>query len=112
MNRLLDAITNGSAAGSTSLDELAASIEDWLIGWIVKRAGVERKHFTSQSSLVELGVDSLSAVELSQVLEDRFQVDLTPDVAWSHPTPQALSRWLAEQTLATRRKGNAASEGT
>jgi acyl carrier protein len=46
----------------------------------------------------EFGVDSLTAVELSQELEDEFGVPLPAVVAWNYPTPAALARYLAEQT--------------
>jgi hypothetical protein len=38
-------------------------------------------------------------VELSQELEDEFKVPLPPIVAWNYPTPAALARYLAEQSL-------------
>ena len=47
----------------------------------------------------EFGVDSLTAVELSQELEDEFKVPLPAIVAWNYPTPAALARYLAEQSL-------------
>jgi hypothetical protein len=37
---------------------------------------------------------------LSQELEDEFKVPLPPIVAWNYPTPAALARYLAEQSLA------------
>jgi acyl carrier protein len=43
----------------------------------------------------EYGLDSLTAVELSQELEDWLHVDLTPVIAWNYPTPATLAKYLA-----------------
>ena len=52
----------------------------------------------------EYGVDSLTAVEMSHELEQQFSVPLPPIVAWNYPTPAALARFLAEETLGVKRE--------
>ena len=91
----------GSRAVPTSieLDRAAERIETWLLEWIVRRLGLDAAEISRDRPFAEFGVDSLTAVELSQELEDEFKVPLPPIVAWNYPTPAALARYLAEQSL-------------
>jgi acyl carrier protein len=82
------------------LDRAAERIEAWLLDWIVRRLGLDAADISRDRPFAEFGVDSLTAVELSQELEDEFKVPLPPIVAWNYPTPAALARYLAEQSLA------------
>jgi hypothetical protein len=40
---------------------------------------------------------------MSHELEQQFSVPLPPIVAWNYPTPAALARFLAEETLGVKR---------
>ncbi|HEY3392661.1 MAG TPA: AMP-binding protein [Lacipirellulaceae bacterium] len=82
------------------LDRAAERIEAWLLDWIVRRLGLDAADVSRDRPFAEFGVDSLTAVELSQELEDEFKVPLPPIVAWNYPTPSALARYLAEQSFA------------
>ncbi|HJQ80845.1 MAG TPA: AMP-binding protein [Lacipirellulaceae bacterium] len=82
------------------LDRAAERIEAWLLDWIVRRLGLDAADISRDRPFAEFGVDSLTAVELSQELEDEFKVPLPPIVAWNYPTPAALARYLAEQSFA------------
>jgi acyl-CoA synthetase (AMP-forming)/AMP-acid ligase II/acyl carrier protein len=84
---------------SLELDRAAERIETWLLEWLVARLGLEAADVSRDRPFAEFGVDSLTAVELSQELEDEFKVPLPPIVAWNYPTPATLARYLAEQTL-------------
>lgn len=77
----------------------AERIEVWLLEWLVARLGLDATDVSRDRPFAEFGVDSLTAVELSQELEDEFKVALPPIVAWNYPTPAALARFLAEQSL-------------
>jgi acyl-CoA synthetase (AMP-forming)/AMP-acid ligase II/acyl carrier protein len=81
------------------LDRAAERIEIWLLEWLVARLGLDAADVSRDRPFAEFGVDSLTAVELSQELEDEFKVPLPPIVAWNYPTPAALARYLAEQSL-------------
>jgi acyl-CoA synthetase (AMP-forming)/AMP-acid ligase II/acyl carrier protein len=107
--------SDGSAAATRSastapsaieLDRAAERIEAWLLDWIIRRLGLDAADISRDRPFAEFGVDSLTAVELSQELEDEFKVPLPPIVAWNYPTPAALARYLAEQSL-----GPAATNG-
>jgi acyl carrier protein len=72
--------------------------------WLVARLGLDVADVSRDRPFAEFGVDSLTAVELSQELEDEFKVPLPPIVAWNYPTPAALARYLAEQSLGVDEK--------
>jgi acyl carrier protein len=84
---------------SLELDRAAERIETWLLEWLVARLALDPADVPRDRPFAEFGVDSLTAVELSQELEDEFKVPLPPIVAWNYPTPAALARYLAEQSL-------------
>jgi acyl carrier protein len=94
--------TNGKRTGPTGLEleRAAERIEAWLLEWLVARLGLDTTEISRDRPFAEFGVDSLTAIELSQELEDEFKVPLPPIVAWNYPTPAALARYLAEQSLA------------
>jgi acyl carrier protein len=88
---------NGS--GAIEVDRAAEQIEAWLLEWLVARLSMDPKDVSRDRPFAEFGVDSLTAVELSQELEDEFKVPLPAIIAWNYPTPAALARYLAEQSL-------------
>jgi acyl-CoA synthetase (AMP-forming)/AMP-acid ligase II/acyl carrier protein len=88
---------NGS--GALEVDRAAEQIEAWLLEWLVARLSMDAKDVSRDRPFAEFGVDSLTAVELSQELEDEFKVPLPAIIAWNYPTPAALARYLAEQSL-------------
>ena len=88
-----------SGSGAVEVDRAADQIETWLLEWLIARLGMDPKDVSRDRPFAEFGVDSLTAVELSQELEDEFKVPLPAVVAWNYPTPAALARYLAEQSL-------------
>jgi acyl carrier protein len=91
------------------LDRAAERIEAWMLEWLVGRLGLDAADVARDRPFAELGVDSLTAVELSHELEQQFGVPLPPIVAWNYPTPAALSRYLAEQTTGIKDPNSAAA---
>jgi acyl-CoA synthetase (AMP-forming)/AMP-acid ligase II/acyl carrier protein len=85
-------------SGAIEVDRAAEQIEEWLLQWLVARLSMDPSAVARDRPFAEFGVDSLTAVELSQELEDEFGVPLPAVVAWNYPTPAALARYLAEQT--------------
>ena len=97
---------------SVEIDRAAERIEIWLLEWLVARLGLDAADVSRDRPFAEFGVDSLTAVELSQELEDEFKVPLPPIVAWNYPTPAALARYLAEQSLQPAPTNGAAAAST
>ena len=58
---------------SVELDRAAERIEAWLLEWLVARLGLDAADVSRDRPFAEFGVDSLTAVELSQELEDAIQ---------------------------------------
>jgi|GEM_PF-553453 len=84
--------------------QLGLMIEDWMLTWLAERANLERTELSSATPFAELGVDSMTAIELNQELEEALQLKIPPAAAWDYPTPATLSRYLATQFLAGRQK--------
>jgi acyl carrier protein len=81
------------------VDRAAEQVEAWLLTWLVNRLNMDATDAARDRPFAEYGVDSLTAVELAQELEDQFKVPLPAVVAWNYPTPSALARYIAEQSL-------------
>ncbi len=88
--RRVDRVSNASRAAPIEVDRAAEQIEEWLLQWLVNRLSMDPTDVARDRPFAEFGVDSLTAVELSQELEDEFEVPLPAIVAWNYPTPAAL----------------------
>jgi len=94
--------------GQQSLVELTDEIQRWLIAWLTERANLNPGTMTPTTPFAELGIDSLTAVEISQELDQILGLQLPPMVIWSCPDPNALAEYLAEQLV----RGPVTSNGT
>jgi acyl-CoA synthetase (AMP-forming)/AMP-acid ligase II/acyl carrier protein len=79
------------------VSRFADRIEKWMLQWLMERAAVPEEEVNRDKPFAEFGLDSLTAVELSQELEDWVGVEVVPTIAWNYPTPAALSNYLARQ---------------
>lgn len=79
------------------IDRLADRIEAWILDWLVQHADVRPTEIDRDKPFAEYGLDSLTAVELSQRLEEWLGVELNAIVAWNYPTPHKISRYLAQE---------------
>jgi acyl carrier protein len=93
--KFLDALPEYDAA------QLTAEIQAWLIDWLTQRANLTPGVMQPHTQFAELGIDSLSAVEISQELDQTLGLQLPPMVIWSSPTPAALAEYLREQLVAS-----------
>ncbi|MCG8451184.1 MAG: AMP-binding protein [Pirellulales bacterium] len=80
--------------------QLAAEVQSWLIDWLTQRAHLNPGVMQPSTPFAELGIDSLTAVEISQELDQVLGLQLPPMAIWSCPTAEALSVCLAEQLAA------------
>ena len=67
--------------------------------WISQQASQVVAGVTAETPFAEIGLDSITAVELSHELERWFQVEITPVIAWNYPTPASMATFLARQSL-------------
>lgn len=82
-----------------SPEELAEEIQAWMLAWLEERAEPGAGELIATAPFTELGMDSLTALELNVEFENVLGVRLPPAAAWSYPTPAELSRFLADSML-------------
>ncbi len=87
-----------SLAHQRASQSATTTVQRWLTVWLQTRTG-QTSHPDLQRPLADFGLDSLAAVELSGELEDWLGLELSPVVAWNHPTPAKLSSYLAERLV-------------
>jgi acyl carrier protein len=97
--KFLDSVTN------YSVDALAEEVQQWMLAWLAARVEEGVGELTPTAPFTELGLDSLTALELNVDFEKVLGVRLPPAAAWSYPTPAALSRYLAEMLLGAAMNG-------
>ncbi|MHB8954404.1 MAG: AMP-binding protein [Pirellulaceae bacterium] len=91
-------------ADSSRVDRLAEQIERRILEWLRHRVGVSDSQLDREKPFSEHGVDSVAAVELSCELENWLKIKLSPMTAWQYPTPAAISRHLAVESMSTNAK--------
>jgi acyl carrier protein len=71
-----------------------AEIEAVIVGWIDRQLDIE---CSAESNFAALGLDSLDAVELTEVLAEQLGLEEVP-ISWilDHPTPRSLALRLAQ----------------
>ncbi len=83
--------------------QLEANLETWLIDWLTVRADLNPGTMQPTTPFAELGIDSLTAMEISLELDQQLELQLPPMVIWSCPTCEALATFLAEELIADRK---------
>lgn len=113
-------IAHGSHRGGTeflnhvatmSPEELAEDIQVWMLGWLEERAEPGVGVLSPTALFTELGMDSLTALELNVEFEKVLGVRLPPAAAWSYPTPAELSRFLANSMRGVASLGEPSGNG-
>ena len=79
------------------MDRLTERIEVWLMDWLVNRANVVQSEIRRDKPFADYGLDSLTAVEMSQDIEDWLGIQVTATVAWNYPTSATMARHLADE---------------
>ncbi|QDT00700.1 Long-chain-fatty-acid--AMP ligase FadD26 [Adhaeretor mobilis] len=89
--------------GTMPPEELHAAVTTWMLALLATKVEATNCEISGDTPFAELGMDSMTSIELSLEFERALGLLLTPDVAWSHPTPATLSKFLAEQLQAAPR---------
>ncbi|HZM78980.1 MAG TPA: acyl carrier protein [Candidatus Limnocylindrales bacterium] len=71
------------------------SLVEWLRGFIAAQAGVTTDQVGPDVPFETFGLDSLSAVKASGVLEKALSLRLPPGLLYEYPTVSALAKYLA-----------------
>ncbi|MDG4803219.1 acyl carrier protein [Micromonospora sp. WMMD980] len=56
---------------------------------------------TANDDLFDLGLDSLSALEICATMEDQFPLECFPEDVFEHPVPVDLARHLSSRSHTT-----------
>ena len=83
-----------------ALPHLGAGDPDlaWLVSRIPHLLGVPVEAVDPDAPLFELGLDSVTAVELTEELRQRLEVAVPDTLLYEHPSPRAALQWLARGT--------------
>lgn len=73
-----------------------STIRIWLQTWLAKRIGCSRKEIEFDRPLVELGLDSLAAVDLAAAISELVgqEQSFSETMAWRYPTINALAEHI------------------
>ncbi|MGN8845779.1 SDR family NAD(P)-dependent oxidoreductase, partial [Niallia sp. HCP3S3_B10] len=67
----------------------------WEIKELISQVlGIPKDKFYSDENLADYGFDSISLGEFSTVLNNKYSIDMTPDVFFGYPTVDRLSEYL------------------
>jgi len=72
-------------------------IEEMIIERVAHYAGIAEESVDVSASFDELGLGSREAVAISGDLEDQLGIELSPTLAWEHPTLEGMARHLSER---------------
>ena len=97
--------------GTMAPEQLAQEIQSWMLEWLEERVEPGCGVLSPIVPFTELGMDSLTALELNVDFEKVLGVRLPPAAAWSYPTPAELSRFLADSMLGVAVLGEPSGNG-
>ncbi|GIG91762.1 acyl carrier protein [Plantactinospora endophytica] len=78
----------------TIQDTSVDAIRSWLAGRIAFYLQRSVEEIDHDLPLVEIGLDSVYAMTLSGDVEERYDIEVEPTMAWDHPTVNALAGYL------------------
>ncbi len=100
----------------TDRQMLATEIETRLTTWLTRMSvsggnrQINEEQFNPHRPFADYGLDSLASMEFIVELEDSLGLKLSPTIAWTYPTPAALSRHLADMIIRRDRTDDDFSE--
>lgn len=71
-----------------------AELCEWIVHWVAAKLKVPTGEVDPDVPLIELGLDSLEALELSGRLETLLLCEVSPLIVREHPTISAISAFL------------------
>ena len=73
-------------------------IQGWIIQWLESNAGVLRDSIELDKPFADYRLDSLTAVEFSEDVEEWLGIELTATVLWNHPTIEKMTQFLVARS--------------
>jgi myxalamid-type polyketide synthase MxaE and MxaD len=84
-------------------------VVDWLAAYVAETVGIDAADVARDALFVELGLSSMQAIELSDDLGRRVDLDLPATLAFDYPTIAAAAEFVAEETARIARMPTAAA---
>ncbi|NET35008.1 MAG: AMP-binding protein [Cyanothece sp. SIO1E1] len=103
---------NSSQSVATASTHTAADIQAWMVDWLVKALSIPATAIDTSKSFADYGLDSVTAVELADALEDWLGMTLSPTLAYEYPTIQALASYLSAELGGTGGESETVIEGS
>lgn len=69
-------------------------VPDTFVEWFCASANLPRDIVTPDAALAEIGLDSLTATELTVLIEEHYIVRVQPAVLWECPTLRAVAEYV------------------
>ncbi|WP_238845875.1 AMP-binding protein [Nostoc edaphicum] len=75
-----------------------SEIQTWLINWLSQKLHVSISEIDSKKAFADYGIDSVTAVELAQDLQEWLGISqkLEATIAWNFPTIEDLAHYLSD----------------
>jgi alkylation response protein AidB-like acyl-CoA dehydrogenase/acyl carrier protein len=77
------------------------AIEQWMQQWIAARMGQDRAEIAATKPFADFGLDSLTAMELTEQLEKWLGLPISPTATWDFPNIRLLAAHLAAEQRGT-----------
>ncbi|WP_293079525.1 AMP-binding protein [Moorena sp. SIO3H5] len=71
------------------------TLKKWIIDWLARETKLPAKSINISKSFADYGLDSVTAVELADDLEEWLGVPLSPTLAYDYPNIESLAQYLA-----------------
>jgi 8-amino-7-oxononanoate synthase len=93
------AIAGGDPTQPESISQASqtAVLQQWLITKLAERLNIAPEDINIQTELIDYGLNSIEAINLSGELENFLERRLDPTLLWEYPTIEALSRYLVDE---------------
>jgi acyl carrier protein len=91
-------VVQPSELDSRIFNHTEKSIKTWLVKWIADELGIEIDSIDTGKSCVQYGLDSVTALRLTDDLEVWLGQQLSPTLAWDYPSIKVLAQHLATES--------------
>ncbi len=74
------------------------TLKKWIIDWLARETKLPAGSINISKSFADYGLDSVTAVELADDLEEWLGVPLSPTLAYDYPNIESLAQYLAQES--------------
>ncbi|NET64124.1 MAG: AMP-binding protein [Moorea sp. SIO1G6] len=77
------------------LQQTRHTLQKWIVDWLARETKLPARSINISKSFADYGLDSVTAVELANDLEEWLGVPLSPTLAYDYPNIESLGQYLA-----------------